>query len=151
MEEFIMTQEAFDRLWQRVQGAETVPPRPDHADTLRRFLDETAQALALERRLQASCAELSPLCRESFSRLRRLRAAFYLQTGERHCPPATCPVRSGLLPDLRADCLASRARAGRYAAAAQSAPEELQPLYETLSAEEQTHSERLAALLCRLL
>ena len=27
MEEFIMTQEAFDRLWQRVQGAEAVPTR----------------------------------------------------------------------------------------------------------------------------
>ena len=150
MEEFIMTQEAFDRLWARVQGTEA-PPRRTEADTLRRFLDETAQAFALERRLQAGCAELSPLCRETFSRLRRLRAAYYLQTGERHCPPETCPVRGGLLPGLRADCLASRARAARYAAAAQTAPEELRPLYETLSAGEQTHAERLSDLLCRLL
>ena len=151
MEEFIMTQEAFDRLWQRVQGAEPAPPRQNQTDTLRRFLDDTAQALALERRLQARCAELSPLCRETFSRLRRLRAAYYLQTGERYCPPETCSVRGGLLPDLRADCLASRARAERYAASAQSAPDDLHALFETLSAEEQTHSERLAVLLCRLL
>ena len=151
MEEFIMTQEVFDRLWQRVQGAEAVLPRRNDTDTLRGFLDETAQALALERRLQVRCAELSLLCRETFSRLRRLRAAYYLQTGERHCPPETCSVRGGLLPDLRADCLASRARAGRYSAAAETAPDDLRALYETLSVEEQTHAERLAALLCRLL
>jgi hypothetical protein len=60
-------------------------------------------------------------------------------------------VRGGLLPDLRADCLASRARAGRYAAAAKTAPEDLRALYETLSAEEQTHAGRLTELLCRLL
>ena len=151
MEEFIMTQEAFDRLWQRVQSAEEAPPRRNDADTLRAFLDETAQALVLERRLQARCAELSPLCRETFSRLRRLRAAYYLQTGERHCLPETCSVRGGLLPDLRAGCLASRARAGRYAAAAKTAPDALRVLYETLAAEEQTHAERLAEQLCRLL
>ena len=151
MEEFIMTQEAFDRLWQRVQGAEAALPRRNNPDTLRAFLDETAQAFALERRLQMRCAELQPICRETFSRLRRLRAAYYLQTGERHCPPETCSVRGGLLPDLRADCLAARARAGRYAAAAKTAPDDLRALYEALSAEEQAHAERLAELLCRLL
>ena len=151
MEDFIMTQETFDRLWQRVQGAEQAPPRQNQTDALCRFLDETAQSLALERRLQARCAEMLPLCRDTFSRLRRLRAAYYLHTGERHCPPETCPVRGGILPELRADCLAARARAGRYAAEAKTAPGDLSALYETLSAEEQTHAERLAALLCRLL
>lgn len=151
MEEFIMTQETFDRLWQRVQGAEAAPPRQNPSDALRRFLDDTAQSLALERRLQSRCGDFMPLCRETRSRLRRLLAAYYLQTGERYCPPETCPVRGGLLRDLRADCLAARARAERYAAAAQSAPDDLAVLYETLSSEEQTHSERLAALLCRLL
>ena len=151
MEEFIMTQEAFDRLWQRVQGNAAVPPRRTESDTLRRFLDETAQSLALERRLLCRCADLAPLCRETRSRLRRLRAAFYLQTGEHYCPPEACPVRGGLLPDLRADCLASRSRAERLSAAAQTAPDDLRALYETLSAEEQTHAERLSELLCRLL
>ena len=120
MEEFIMTQEAFDRLWQRVQGGETAPKPRSEADTLRRLSDDTAQALALERRLQGQCAALVPLCRETASRLRRLRAAYYLETGECCCPPETCSVRGGLLPALRADCLAARARAGRYAAAAKT-------------------------------
>ena len=151
MEEFIMTQEAFDRLWQRVQGAESAPPSRNNADALRAFLDETAQALALERRMQARCAELAPLCCETASRLRRLRAAYYLKTGERHCPPETCSVRGGMLPDLRADCLAARARAGRYAAAAKTAPDDLRALYRTLFAEERTHAERLAAVLCRFM
>jgi len=151
MEEFIMTQETFDRLWQRVQGAESAPPRQNPSDALRCFLDDTAQSLALERRLQSRCADFAPLCRETRSRLRRLLAAYYLQTGERYCPPETCPVRGGILPELRTDCLASRARAERYTAAAESAPDDLAALYETLSSEEQTHSERLAALLCRLL
>ena len=124
MEEFIMTQEAFDCLWQRVQGGETAPKPRSEADTL---------------------------CRETASRLRRLRAAYYLETGECCCPPETCSVRGGLLPSLRADCLAARARAGQYAAAAHGANAELRSLYETLSAEEQTHAARLAALLCRLL
>ncbi len=151
MEEFIMTQEAFDRLWQRVQGGEAAPPRRDDGDVLRRFLDETAQALALERRMQIRCAEIAPLCRETFSRLRRLRTAYYLQTGERYCPPEACTVRGGLLKDLRADCLAARDRAFRYAAAAEAAPDDLRALYQTLSAEEQTHAGRLSELLCRLL
>ena len=151
MEEFIMTQEAFDRLWQRVQGGEAAPKPRSEADTLRRLSDDTAQALALERRLQGQCAALVPLCRETASRLRRLRAAYYLETGECCCPPETCSVRGGLLPSLRADCLAARARAGQYAAAAQGANAELRALYETLAAEEQTHAARLAALLCRLL
>ena len=151
MEEFIMTQEAFDRLWQRVQGGEAAPKPRSEADTLRRLSDDTAQALALERRLQGQCAALVPLCRETASRLRRLRAAYYLETGECCCPPETCSVRGGLLPSLRADCLAARARAGQYAAAAQTAPDDLRVLYEALSAEERTHAERLAALLCRLL
>ena len=151
MEEFIMTQEAFDRLWQRVQGGEAAPKPRSEADTLRRLSDDTAQALALERRLQGRCAALAPLCRETASRLRRLRAAYYLETGECCCPPETCSVRGGLLPSLRADCLAARARAGQYAAAAQEAGAELRALYETLAVEEQTHAARLAALLCRLL
>ena len=151
MEEFIMTQEAFDRLWQRVQGGEAAPKPRSEADTLRRLSDDTAQALALERRLQGQCAALVPLCRETASRLRRLRAAYYLETGECCCPPETCSVRGGLLPALRADCLAARARAGQYAAAAQEAGAELRALYEMLAVEEQTHAARLAALLCRLL
>ena len=151
MEEFIMTQEAFDRLWQRVQGGEAAPKPRSEADTLRRLSDDTAQALALERRLQGQCAALAPLFRETASRLRRLRAAYYLETGECCCPPETCSVRGGLLPSLRADCLAARARAGQYAAAAQEAGAELRTLYETLAVEEQTHAARLASLLCRLL
>ena len=151
MEEFIMTQEAFDRLWQRVQGGETAPKPRSEADTLRRLSDDTAQALALERRLQGRCAALAPLCRETASRLRRLRAAYYLETGECCCPPETCSVRGGLLPALRSDCLAARARAGQYTAAAQGANDELRALYETLAVEEQTHAARLASLLCRLL
>ena len=150
MEEFIMTQEAFDRLWQRVQGSTTLPQHQDNAETLRRFLDETAQALALEQRLVCRCAELAPLCRETRSRLRRLRAAYYLLTGELYRPPEACSVRGGLLPELRSDILAARARAGRYAAAEKTAPDDLAALYETLSAGEETHAERLSALLCRL-
>lgn len=154
MEEFIMTQEAFERLWARVQGAgsETAAPARDDTAVLRRFLDETAQSLALERRLLCGFGALAPLCRETASRLRRLRAAYYLRTGERHLPPETCPVRGGLLPDLRADCLSARGRAARYAAeAAKTEPDDLRGLYESLAAEERTHAERLSALLCRLL
>ena len=150
MEEFIMTHEVFDRLWQRVQGGETAPKPRSEADTLRRLSDDTAQALALERRLQGRCAALAPLCRETASRLRRLRAAYYLETGECCCPPETCSVRAGLLPSLRADCLAARARAAAYEDAP-AATDELRELYRDLAESERTHARQLEGIISRFL
>lgn len=160
MEEFIMTQEAFDRLWARVQGAADTAAAPaqkrGEAAVLRGFLDETAQSLALERRQLCAqgCASgaLRAICRETMGRLRRLRTAYFLLTGERYYPPETCPVRCGVLTDLRKDYLSARRRGEALAAAAEQAEtDELKALYRELSAGEARHAEALRDLIGSLL
>lgn len=152
-----MTQEAFDRLWARVTGA-PVPPQntQDPITPLRRFLDETAQCLALETRLlrcaAAGRSELLRLCRATRARLQRLHAAYYLQTGERWRAPDACPMTRDVLAALRQDCLSASARAGRYDSAAQTEPDKaLRELYKTMGEEERAHAAALRSLIARCL
>ena len=157
MEEFIMTQEAFDRLWARVQGAEPAPmPARDDAAVLRGFLEQTWQTLAFETRLlcRSGCAQtaLQHLCSDTRERLNRLRTAHFLLTGERCLPPETCPVCGDFLADLRKGYLSARKRASAYARAAQEpCPPELQELYAALSGEETAHAACIRRLIASLL
>lgn len=159
MDEWIMTQASFDRLWARVQGAEAAAssvPERDDAAVLRRFLDETAEALAFETRLArrsgGARGSLAALCRETRGRLGRLRAAYFLLTGERVCPPEVCPVCGDWLGDLRRAYLSARRRADAYRlAASESCPEELGALYAALAEEETAHAASLRGLIVSLL
>ena len=148
MEEYILSQESFDRLWARVRG--DVPPEPRRLDeiaVLRGFLDETGETFLLERRLSA-LPGIGCLCRETRARLIRLETAYYLLTGERYRLPPACPLREGVLPALRRDCLAALARAEDYAAEGGRAEEpELSALYEELAGEERAHAAALRRLI----
>lgn len=154
MDEWIMTQAAFDRLWSRVQGNAPTAPPPDDEAALRRFLDETGQTLAFERQLLCRSgrdrAAMLALCRATRSRLCRLRAACFLLTGEVRTPPDACPVRGGYLADLRRDWLCAEKRAGEYRAEAQAVQDaKLRALYEELAGEETAHADALRAVIGR--
>jgi hypothetical protein len=153
MDEWIMTQENFDRLWSRVQGTAPAPPSAAPS-ALQTFLDETGQTLALEHRLLCRSgrdrAELLALCRASKSRLRRLRIAYFLQTGENRMPPDACPVSAGYLQDLRRDWLCAARRSAAYAAEVKTTSDEaLRGLYSELAGEEAHHAEMLRCLIAR--
>ena len=154
MDEWIMTQAAFDRLWSRVQGAELDVPVPDAASALRRFLDDTGQTLAFEQKLLCRSgrdhAAMLALCRATRSRLCRLRAACFLLTGEVRTPPDACPIRGGWLDDLRRDWLCAEKRAGEYRAESKIVQDaKLRALYEELAGEEALHADALRAVIGR--
>ena len=152
MEEYILSQQAFDRLWARVHGETPAqPPERSELAVLRRFLEETAETLLFERCL-AQLPGMNTLCRETRSRLIRLETAYYLLTAERYRRPAVCPLREGVLPALRRACLAALARAADYTAESAKTTEPLlAELYQELAGEEQAHAaalkRRIGALL----
>ena len=149
MEEFIMTQESFDRLWARVQGAAPPAPRPE--DLLRRFLDETGETLLLERQLAHVCgAPMVSVCRASRDRHLRLQTAYFLLTGCRAALPSVCSLREPPLCRLRKLWLAARARAAAYEEAAAEA-EELRGLFQDLAASERVHADCLRAVITAML
>lgn len=149
MEEFMMTQESFDRLWARVQGAP--PPVPHPEDTLRRFLDETGETMLLERRLAADCgAPMAAVFRETRRRYLRLRTAYFLLTGCCAVPPSVCSLREQPLCLLRKIWLAARARSEAYDSAP-AGEEALQKLYREMAALERAHTDALRAVIASML
>ena len=152
MEEYVLSQQAFDRLWARVRGeAPPQPARRDDLAVLRVFLEETGQSLLLERRL-SGLTGMPRLCRDTHSRLIRLETVYYLLTAERWRLPSACPLREGALPALRRDCLSSLARAEDYAAERDRAAEPLlASLYDSLAGEERSHADSLERIIGRLL
>ncbi len=144
MEEFMMTQESFDRLWARVQGAPPPAPRPE--ETLRRFLDETGETMLLERRLAGECgAPMAAVFRETRRRYLRLRTAYFLLTGCRAVLPSVCSLREPPLCRLRKLWLSARARSAAYEEAANTAGE-LRELYQDLAESERIHVDQLRAV-----
>lgn len=151
MEEFIMTQESFDRLWARVTGAAAPPPAPRGEDALRRFLDETGETLLHERRLAGlGLAPMMALCRETKRRYARLQTAYYLLTGQRAPLPAVCCLREPPLRLLRKLCLAARERAEAYTTTP-AGSEVLQELYRDLAESERQHARKLESLIAQFL
>lgn len=152
MEEYILSQQAFDRLWARVRGeTPPEPPRRDEIAVLLSFLEDTAQSLLLEQRL-CSLPGVGGLWRDTRSRLARLETAYYLLTAERFRLPPVCPLRERLLPALRRDCLAALARSERYDAERERTPDPaLSALYTALAGEEQRHAEALKRLIAAIL
>ena len=152
MDELIMTQESFDRLWARVQGAAPpVPSAPRPEEMLRRFLDETGETLLLERSLTQVCgAPMAAVCRETRRRYLRLQTAYFLHTGCRAALPSVCRLREPPLCLLRKLWLAARARAAAYEDAP-AATDELRELYRDLAESERTHARQLEGIISRFL
>lgn len=149
-----MMEADFASVWSRVTGAPTEPPEA----LLRRFLKETVETqYALKAAAQLTCdavirarltEQISAVCR----RLKRLRAALYLLTGERDCPAMaerTCPC--SLTEALRQLYQSAEKSAADYARAANGADRaSLRSLYSELSEERRKEADCLLRLTERL-
>ena len=147
--------EGFAEVWQRVRG-QSPAPRRDDAQMLRRLIEQTAEAAAFEQSLARRCAgaarRLRALADETCARLRRLQAAYFLQTGDTLAPGRSCPVAGSVLGDLRRACLSAQERAAcARDAAGCTRSEPLAALFADLAEEETMHSEALRALIAAAL
>jgi len=160
--------EQFDRVWARVladhdAGAQLLAcpisgsRTQGTAERLAAFLEAEERDLERYRELYrrtggASRRLFCELAAEERRQLRRLRAAYFLLTGDSHIgrPPAEEPA--GLMALLRRACLSAAEDAAAYREeAAGPAGEELGSLLRQLAEETAGHARRLRALLERMM
>ena len=151
----------FDRVWQRVvESSAAAPPPPpppvkSSGDTLRAFMQQEAQFSAVCGALWRKAGNF-PALREvqktSKAHLRRLRTAYFIQTGETYAPQTVRADVRGVTRTVREQIVALRRCGQDYLkASANEQDAELSALYRTLSAETATQAERLSGLLERLM
>ena len=133
----------FDSVWARVMPGPSAPETSgrDEAKLLRMMIDQTAASAsvltALAQRERCRAAKLQTLACARKRMVLQLQGAYYLVTGERHAPGASCAVRHESAACLRCLWHTSRNLAAHARIAAADTDE---PLLQTLCAE-------LAALL----
>ena len=130
----------FDTIWARVQpehtAAQAVESAPDDVQTLRLMIDQTAAAAkvltALAHREPCHAARLRALSCGRTIMVRQMQGAYYLLTGKKCVPGASCAVRHESTACLRCLWLASRNQAAHARRYAQATDE---PLLQTLYTE----------------
>jgi rubrerythrin len=157
----------FDAVWQRVipEMAANIPkqPRPDQhtaakeADTLRDMMaDEACDAQfysTLACMLAVRCSGntsqmLSRISADERCHLKRLRARYFILTGETYTPPNTCPVIYSVGDALRRKYSGEKEGAAAYRTAAEeTADAELRDTYLALSADEARHSKMIGCII----
>ena len=149
-------------VWRRVTGEPEEPrkpaPAPETGDAvLLRFLEGEAAdarfyARMAEKTSGAAARTFSSLASGSRERLRALRAAYYLETGETFVPPRACAVALEPRRALRLRYAeeASRGEAYRTAAASAGSPS-LAALYRRYAEESGDRQEALFRLCRRMI
>lgn len=145
----------FDAVWRRVKLESAVltpaPAKPD------RYTEDEEAARLLELMTQEACdarfygalaarcsgsmrRALSRLSAEEFCHLKRLRAQYFIRTGQSYAPPNTCPVIYSVPDALRRRYAVEKDGAETYEAEAENARDEsLKDTYLALSKEEARH------------
>ena len=158
----------FDAIWGRVQPDHTsagakqeLPARapvsePDDAHALRLMIDRTCVAAkvlaAIAQREPCHAARLRMLACERRVMTRQLQGAYYLLTGERFVPGASCAVRHESAACLRCVWQTSRDQAALAKRYAQETDEPLlQTLYTELAEMLADQCEALQTIVCALL
>ena len=131
----------FDAVWSRVQPQSAALPveTQENKDerALRSMIDQNAAAANVLRTL--ACREpchasrLRALACARTVMMRQLQGAYYLLTGERHSPGASCAVRHESAACLRCLWQAGRSQAAQARRSADASDE---PLLQTLYAEQ---------------
>lgn len=145
----------FDTIWARVQPEHTAPRARDDAAILREMIDQTAAAVNVlcvtAGKTPCRAAQLRSLSCARKVMLRQLQGAYYLLTGERHEPGATCAVRHESAACLRCLWLNGRSQiASARARAAQTQEPLLQTLYVEYADLLDEQSAALQAIVCAL-
>ena len=127
--EFLADSRRAARVWRRVTGepepADTAPPERGDA-VLLRFLEEEAADARFYARMAAAASgaaarTFSALASGSRARLRSLRAAYFLETGETFAPSPACALAREPRAALRLRYAEEGSRGEAYRRAADSA------------------------------
>ena len=152
----------FDAVWRRVMDAsdEHGPASKNQTGTagsvdyekLRRFMDDEACDAQLYTALAARCvnARRTLLCiaADEKRHLRKLKARYFILTGETYDPPGTCPLIRSVSDALRLKYAGEREGAEAYReAAGDTADPELRDTYLALSQDEARHSKTIEHLI----
>ena len=123
----------FDTIWARVQPEQTAPRQEaephDDRETLRTMIDQTAAAVNVlcvtASKTPCRAAQLKALACARTVMLRQLQGAYYLLTGGRHTPGASCTVRHESAACLRCLWLAGRRMSAQARQCAEATKEPL--------------------------
>ena len=151
----------FDAVWQRVTGRDetgdrpperTYPPEGPLPDLIRDELCAAACTAALARMFQGSGrALLLRHAADAKRHLRRLRAEYFIATGQTGCSGGDCRTVAGKLTSLRQLFLQAVRMAGRYEqAAACTDGAELRQALDAFAADERRRAQETRSLLVEL-
>ncbi len=160
--DYCYDKEKFDAVWRRVTGApegsgNLQTAAKEEAARLRGFMDDEAADAPLYEKLAGltgGCRQrlLLRLSCEAKSRLKKLRACYYILTGETHLPPAQCPVVYSLTDALRHKYTALGTRSDAYLrASAETTYADLLEIYRAYAMDTLRHRKTLAGLIENLL
>lgn len=155
-ENILQCLEDFDRIWQRVTGADSSPSptgRCNDNETLRAFLAAELCSAAYYTNLAkifqgAGRQILLSHAAEEKAHARRLRAEYFIRTGQSPLPVGPCECVSGKLASLRNVYYRELEAAAAYREAAENCPsEELAILYRSFAKDEERHARENRELL----
>ena len=154
--------EHFADVWNRVVPTSSAMPEqnaPPKAVTndeaqLRAFIEDEAAdcryytALACRSAPGSARRLFSRLAAEENAHMKKLQTAYFILTGDTHCPPLVCPYIPSFLDALRTRYIGERNGAEEYMTAAKTTNlEHLSDLYRSLADDEKCHADCIAALI----
>ncbi|SHH91964.1 Ferritin-like domain-containing protein [Sporobacter termitidis DSM 10068] len=153
----------FDAVWRRVmpEMADAVPEQkpavkrtePDENERLRAFMDDESCDAQLYCLLANKCSgnarqTLMRISCDERHHLKKLRAKYFIRTGETYTPPSTCPLICAVPDALRRKYSDEKAGAAAYRAAAGATPDaDLKDTYLALSEDEARHAGIIGCLI----
>lgn len=142
---------SFENVWGRVTG--TAGQEMDAPAVLRRLMCRVQRLCESEKALanvaKSAAGTLLRLAGENARILKRLKAEYFLLTGEIYTPGAACALTRGALTSLRTAYLAASECSEDFAASAREAGAELGRLFDKYAAEQAGHVRELKGLVLR--
>lgn len=164
--EFYYDQEKFDAVWRRVTnqpetGSKKAVQRKaasaDEKARLRAFMDDEANDAQIYGTLAgmvSGCARqtLLQISGDEKGHLKRLRAYYFILTGETYMPPCACPLIYSVCDTLRKKYSGESEGSKAYLeAAASTSNEDLSDTYRALGADEARHRKIIGCLIENML
>lgn len=169
MENYDIDPKTLESVWQRVTAARREPPPEPETQSeapslmktdeqrLIEFIDAATAAAETYKACAARCSgkirrELLALSSAQTTAAQKLRARYYIRTGQNYWPPPSCPYVVSLAKTLKMRYEAERAAYTDYVQAANATRDtSLSDLYFALAALSQRHADALVCLLESLL
>lgn len=153
----------FDAVWRRVmpealennnkQKARTKSAETDNAGQLRDFMDDEANDAKAYCLLAAMCSgstrqQLLRISSDERCHLKKLRARYFILTGDIYAPPNACPLIYSVRDALRRRYTGEQDGAAAYRAAAETTSgKDLADTYLALAEDEARHSKIIGCLI----